>query len=219
MDHKEPDTNYSINLEVKYDHLQVVDVPGIVLSNRENWFNQTLTKVNDSVVRLGIVKGEFHWHKHDDDDEFYFVLSGRLFIDLETATIRLEKEQGVTISKGVIHRPRAPKKVVLLMVETSAIKPTGEEDEWMKQFKQQKICTYPAGISLNTSVWQLRKIEGISVRGVNVCAEGGMKTLADVLEHYKAGKPFNLIRSCGAKTDNEITDLCEKYKDYAFPGQ
>jgi mannose-6-phosphate isomerase-like protein (cupin superfamily) len=77
------------------------------------------------VVRLGIVEGEYHWHKHDNDDEFFFVLVGQLLIDLEDRTIELNPNQGVTITKGVLHRPRASKKTVMLMVETSAIVPTG----------------------------------------------------------------------------------------------
>ena len=82
--------------------------------------------MNESVVRLGIVEGEYHWHKHDNDDEFFFVLQGQLLIDLEDQTIELNLNQGVTISKGVMHRPRAPKQTVILMVETNAIQPTGD---------------------------------------------------------------------------------------------
>ncbi len=89
-------------------------------------FNQTLTKVNNSAVRLGIVEGEFHWHEHDNDDEFFFVLEGKLFVDLADRTIELKPNQGVTISKGVLHRTRAPKKTVMLMVETASIQPTGD---------------------------------------------------------------------------------------------
>jgi mannose-6-phosphate isomerase-like protein (cupin superfamily) len=94
----------------------------------DKWFNQTLTKVNESVVRIGIVEGEYHWHRHDHDDEFFFVLEGRLFIDLEGRTVELAPMEGITIPKGVMHRPRAPKKTVMLMVETMAINPTGETD-------------------------------------------------------------------------------------------
>jgi len=118
--------DYSINLNIKFDHQQLIDVAPIVAANTEKWFNQTLTKVNDSVVRLGIVQGEFHWHKHDNDDEFFLVLEGKLFIDLEGRTLELGPHQGVTISKGVMHRPRAPGKTVMLMVETSAIEPRGD---------------------------------------------------------------------------------------------
>jgi len=90
------------------------------------WFNQTLTQVNERAVRLGIVEGEYHWHKHDQDDEFFFVLEGQLFIDLEDRTIELNPQQGATITRGVMHRPCTPKKTVMLMVETIAIKPTGD---------------------------------------------------------------------------------------------
>jgi len=118
--------NYNINLDVRFSHLEKIDIPAIVKATKEKWSNQTLIKVNDSVVRIGIVEGEFHWHKHDNDDDFFFVLEGQLLIDLNDRTIELNPNQGVTISKGVMHRPRAPKKTIILMVETSEIKPTGD---------------------------------------------------------------------------------------------
>jgi mannose-6-phosphate isomerase-like protein (cupin superfamily) len=113
-------------MDVKYGHLELIDVPEIVAACKEKWFNQTLTQVNDSVVRLGIVEGEYHWHKHDNDDEFFFVLSGKLFIELEDKTLELNPNEGTTITKGVMHRPYAPTKTVMLMVETSAIDPIGD---------------------------------------------------------------------------------------------
>ena len=123
---KEKQYNYVTKLDVKFNHLERIDIPQLVKECKDKWFNQTLTKVNDSVVRIGIVEGEYHWHKHDNDDEFFFVLEGQLLIDLEDRTIELNPNQGVTISKGVMHRPRAPKKTVMLMMETSAIQPTGD---------------------------------------------------------------------------------------------
>jgi len=116
---------YVTNLDVKFDHFELIDIATLEEECKDKWFNQTLTKVNDSVVRIGIVQGEYHWHKHDNDDEFFFVLEGQLLIDLEDKTIELGPNQGVTISKGIMHRPRAPHKTVMLMVETSAIQPTG----------------------------------------------------------------------------------------------
>ena len=116
---------YVTNLDIKFKHLELIDLPTIVRECKDQWFNQTLTKVNESVVRIGIVQGEYHWHKHDNDDEFFFVLEGQLLIDLEDRTIELSPNQGVTISRGIMHRPRAPQKTVMLMVETSAIQPTG----------------------------------------------------------------------------------------------
>jgi mannose-6-phosphate isomerase-like protein (cupin superfamily) len=118
--------NYVTKLDVKFGHLEKIDIPEMVNACKDKWFNQTLTQVNDSVVRLGIVKGEYHWHKHDNDDEFFFVLKGQLLIDLEGRTIELNPQQGITISKGVKHRTRAPKKTVMLMIETKTVQPTGD---------------------------------------------------------------------------------------------
>ena len=118
--------DYNTHLDIKFAHFERIDIPQMVAENKFQWFNQTLTQVNDSVVRLGIVEGEYHWHKHDNDDEFFFVLEGQLLIDLDGKTIELNPNQGVTISKGIMHRPRAPKKTVMLMVETSTIQPTGD---------------------------------------------------------------------------------------------
>ena len=97
---------YVTNLDIKFKHFELIDLPTLVRECKDQWFNQTLTKVNDSVVRIGIVQGEYHWHKHDNDDEFFFVLEGQLLIDLEDRTIELNPNQGVTISRGVLHRPR-----------------------------------------------------------------------------------------------------------------
>ncbi|HTH55423.1 MAG TPA: cupin domain-containing protein [Cyclobacteriaceae bacterium] len=118
--------DYVTKLDVKFEHLEKIDIAKLVKACTDKWFNQTLTKVNDSVVRIGIVEGEYHWHKHDNDDEFFFVLEGQLLIDLEDRTIELNPNQGTTISKGVMHRPRALKKTVMLMMETSTIQPTGD---------------------------------------------------------------------------------------------
>jgi mannose-6-phosphate isomerase-like protein (cupin superfamily) len=118
--------NYVTKLDVKFEHLQKIDIPAMVEVCEDKWFNQTLTKVNGSVVRLGIVEGEYHWHKHEQDDEFFFVLQGQLFIDLENETIELNPNQGITFPKNVMHRPRAPQKTVMLMLETCNIQPTGD---------------------------------------------------------------------------------------------
>ena len=117
---------YTTNLDIKYKHFELIDIPKMVIEVKDKWFNQTLTEVNGSVVRVGIVEGEYHWHKHENDDEFFFVLEGKLFVDLEDRTIELNPGQGVTITKNVIHRTRAPHKTVMLMVEDKGIIPTGD---------------------------------------------------------------------------------------------
>ena len=117
---------YATHLDIKFDPLTLIDVSSLAKSVTDQWYNQTLCKVNDSVVRLGVMQGEYHWHKHDSDDEFFFVLSGRFVIDLEERSIELKPNQGFTVPKGVVHRKRAPEKSVILMVETAAIVPTGD---------------------------------------------------------------------------------------------
>jgi mannose-6-phosphate isomerase-like protein (cupin superfamily) len=118
---------YETHLDIKFAPLSVVDVPGLVSGVSHPWYNQTLCRVNDSVIRLGVFEpGEYHWHKHDEDDEFFFVLEGRFIIDLEGRSIELEPQQGFVVPKGVVHRTRAPERTVILMAETAAIVPTGD---------------------------------------------------------------------------------------------
>ena len=119
-------TNYSINLEPQYDPLELIDVQRLVDACKEPWYNQTLCRVNDSVVRLGVVQGEFHWHKHDLEDEFFYVIEGRLLIDLEGRTVELFPKQGFAVSKGTVHRTRAPERTVILMMEAAGVRPTGD---------------------------------------------------------------------------------------------
>jgi mannose-6-phosphate isomerase-like protein (cupin superfamily) len=117
---------YTIQLDDKYGHSSVVDIPAEIAAH-EPWFNQTLTTVNDAVVRLGIIEGDFHWHKHDDQDEFFLVLEGRLLIDLtDEETIELGPHQGYTVPRGVLHRTRAPVRAAILMVESTGVVPTGD---------------------------------------------------------------------------------------------
>src|SRR6202521_4286241 len=99
---------YATYLDIRYAPLEVVDVPAIVDAVRAQWYNQTLCKVNDSVVRVGVIQGEYHWHKHDDLDEFFYVVEGKFLIDLEGRTVELEERQGFVVPKGVVHRTRAP---------------------------------------------------------------------------------------------------------------
>jgi len=120
------DPKYSINLHVKYDFLERVDIPGLVDACKEEWFNQTLCRVNDSVVRLGIIHGEFHWHAHNEEDEFFLVLDGKLLIDLENETVELSRHEGFTVPKGTRHRTRAPERTVILMMEKSGVQPEGD---------------------------------------------------------------------------------------------
>jgi hypothetical protein len=117
---------YATNLNVLFGPLEPIDLQPLVDACTDRWYNQTLCRVNDSVVRLGIVQGEYHWHKHDQEDEFFYVVEGRFLIELEGRTIDLGPRQGFVVPKGVLHRPRAPERTVILMVEGAGIVPTGD---------------------------------------------------------------------------------------------
>ncbi len=117
---------YDTRLNVLHGPLEVVDVQKLVEACTHPWYNQTLTRVNDAVVRLGVLKGEYHWHKHDREDEFFWVVEGRFLIDLEGRTVELGPRQGLTVPRGVVHRTRAPDRCVVLMVEAATVVPTGD---------------------------------------------------------------------------------------------
>ncbi len=119
--------SYDIHLDDKYGQMNLVDIPA-ELAAHEPWFNQTLTTVNDAVVRLGIIEGDFHWHKHDGEDEFFLVLEGKLLIDFEDReSVELTPHLGYTVPRGVVHRTRAPEgRTAILMVESKGVDPTGD---------------------------------------------------------------------------------------------
>ena len=124
---------YATHLNVLFGALDKIELDPLVSAVRDQWYNQTLARVNDSVVRLGVMQGEYHWHRHDEDDEFFYVVEGRFLIDLEPAAdgttpgrvVELTPRQGFVVPKGVVHRTRAPERSVILMIETAAIVPTG----------------------------------------------------------------------------------------------
>jgi mannose-6-phosphate isomerase-like protein (cupin superfamily) len=117
---------YATHLNVLFGAQERIDVPSLVDACTDQWYNQTLCHVNDSIVRLGVVRGEYHWHKHDAEDEFFYVVDGRLFIDLEGQTVELSPAQAFVVPKGVVHRSRAPERTVMLMVEKGTVVPTGD---------------------------------------------------------------------------------------------
>ncbi len=116
---------YAINLQPAFDALEHIDIQPLIEANTHPWYNQTLCQVNDAVVRLGVVEGEYHWHTHDGEDEFFYVVDGHLDIELDDRTVQLEPRQGCTVPKGVRHRPVAPQRTVMLMIEQAGVQPTG----------------------------------------------------------------------------------------------
>ena len=119
-------TPYNISTDVRFNPLELIDVKRIQQETQEQWVNQTLCRVNDCVVRLGVLQGEFHWHKHDDEDEFFYVVEGSFVIELDGRSVELKPQQGFTVPKGVMHRTRSPVRSVILMIEGKGVVPTGD---------------------------------------------------------------------------------------------
>ena len=116
---------YETRLNILYGPLELIDERALAEACQFDWYNQTLCRVNDAVIRLGVVRGEYHWHKHEEDDEFFYVVEGELLIDLTDRTVKLTPRQGFMVPKGVMHRTRATVRTTILMVENYGIEPTG----------------------------------------------------------------------------------------------
>jgi len=117
---------YVTVMQPHYQPLQLIEERHIADACTHRWYNETLCQVNDAFVRMAVIQGEYHWHKHDRDDEFFYVIEGKLLVDLEGRTLEVSSRQGVVVPKGVVHRTRALERTVMLMVETSQIVPTGD---------------------------------------------------------------------------------------------
>ena len=124
---------YATHLDILFPPLEKIALDPVVAAVKDQWYNQTLAKVNDSVLRIGVMQGEYHWHKHDADDELFYVVEGRFLIDLEPAAdgvtpgrvVELRPREAFVVPRGVVHRTRAPERSVILMFENAGIIPTG----------------------------------------------------------------------------------------------
>lgn len=126
MNEPRDQAHYNINTDIAYGPLELIDVGAMAPACPRDWFHRTLCRVNDTVIRLGILHGEFHWHVHERKDEFFYVVDGRLLVDLAEATFALGPGQALTVPQGVRHRTRAPERTQVLMVEAAGVTPTGD---------------------------------------------------------------------------------------------
>jgi len=119
--------DYNIHMDIKYGPLELIEAGHLADECPERWWNQSLCRVNDCVVRLGVFEGEFHWHKHDREDEVFYVIEGCLHLDFEGRTFEIHEREGMLVPRGVLHRTRAPKRTVVLMIEAATIVPVGDQ--------------------------------------------------------------------------------------------
>ena len=109
-----------------------IDIPArIAAVPPGEWRNEVLTAVNGSLVRLGVIEGEYHWHSHAVEDEFFMTLEGELLLDLRAEdgsveTVTLFPHEAYTVPAGVVHRTRAHERTSILMVEQATVVPAGE---------------------------------------------------------------------------------------------
>lgn len=126
MNNQDHEDRYSISTDVEFGPLQLIDIPKLIEESTKDWQNFSLCEVNDCVIRLGVIHGEFHWHKHDHEDEFFYVVDGQLLIDIEDKVHDLQSGQGFMVPKGVLHRTRAPQRTAILMIEGKNVIPIGD---------------------------------------------------------------------------------------------
>lgn len=119
--------DYAINYQPLFTTLETMDVQALIDQVTDPWYNQTLIQVGGVLVRLGVMQGEFHWHAHEEQDEFFFVLSGLFRIELEGAdTVELGPQQAFSVPAGMRHRPVVPVRSVVLMIEKAGVVATGD---------------------------------------------------------------------------------------------
>lgn len=122
-----PQQDYVIHYQPLFSTLQSIDVQNLIDQVAEPWYNQTLIQVGEVLVRLGVMQGEFHWHKHDEQDEFFFVLEGLFRIELDGAeTVELRPRQAFSVPAGMRHRPVVPVRSAVLMIEKAGVVATGD---------------------------------------------------------------------------------------------
>lgn len=123
-------SKYAINMEEAAGFLKLIDISALVAANHEPWYCQNICRINDSSLRLGVFKGEFHFHHHDDEDELFYVVSGELLLDIGSEnvhiTYKLGPNEGLCVPKGTIHRTRALETTVVLMIAGADVVATGD---------------------------------------------------------------------------------------------
>jgi len=103
-----------------------INLAAKLTSFSEHWSPRTVTTFNDLDVMVVKVQGEFVWHKHDDTDDFFLVLQGRLDIRLRDRTVTLGPGELYVVPKGVEHRPVAREETHLLLIEPTGTPNTGD---------------------------------------------------------------------------------------------
>jgi mannose-6-phosphate isomerase-like protein (cupin superfamily) len=113
------------------DRLRVMSKPVVNLdraagSLEELWSPRVVARVNDQFLKVARVKGQLTWHKHDAEDELFYILKGRLKIEYEDGVVELGPGDAHVVPRGVLHNPVADEECLIALVETVTTKHTGD---------------------------------------------------------------------------------------------
>ncbi|MBP6510214.1 MAG: cupin domain-containing protein [Candidatus Kapabacteria bacterium] len=110
----------------------------IAESLQEYWSPRIIAEVDDVYIKVAKVKGDFVWHQHDDEDEYFYVLRGTFVIQLEGYVFTLSAGESVVIPKGTRHCPRADEECLLMVIERKTTLHTGNvKSDLTKSIDQQ----------------------------------------------------------------------------------
>ncbi|KKJ77948.1 cupin [Kiloniella litopenaei] len=104
----------------------VVNLPGALDQVTAHWSPKVLARVNDQFVKIAKIKNELVWHKHDNEDELFYIIKGQLLMQYEDKTIELNEGDMHVVPKGVMHNPVAKEECWIMLVEPVTTAHTGD---------------------------------------------------------------------------------------------
>jgi len=113
-------------MDKKVGHLQKLDVNELTKDINDDWKNFVVGEINDHVARLSVLQRDFHGHLHKNSDELFYVIEGKLFVDLEDRSEEICPGQMITIPKNVRHRTRSDSRTIILCFESASNDITGD---------------------------------------------------------------------------------------------
>jgi len=130
--------NYAVQYGGKEQTMEKVNLSEKFRLFQDYWSPKIAGELNDSYLKLVKLKGEFVWHQHENEDELFLVVKGRLVIKLRDRDLVLEEGEFVVIPRGVEHCPFAEDEVHVLLLEPKSTVNTGNvrnertvSDQWI----------------------------------------------------------------------------------------
>ena len=103
-----------INLASKYNKIN------------EHWSPKVVAEMNDHQFKLAKIKNDFIWHSHEDTDETFIVMEGKIYIEFEDETVELSEGEMIVVPKGKKHRPYADEEAKIMLIEPKGVRNTGD---------------------------------------------------------------------------------------------